>query len=148
MLNLNPLGSLPTYLCTYSVPRSLTAIAYFKGFTQDWRQKGTLVSPTECLRKTQMKTLKISRLLSVASAIWNASFILQHNRTGNRNSPQETDYYVNYILKSRTKKGLGFNNYLHKLNTAKSLVGHHYRYSKKKSKLRNGFVPEQVTSEL
>lgn len=45
-----PLGSLPMKLCTYSVPWSLTAMAYLRGFTQDCRQKGTLESPMVCLR--------------------------------------------------------------------------------------------------
>lgn len=49
LLNLNPLGSLPTKWWVSSLPRSLTAMAYSRGFTHDCRQKGTLVSPTECL---------------------------------------------------------------------------------------------------
>lgn len=49
LLNLNPLGSLPTKWCVSSLPRSWMAMAYSSGFTHDCRQKGTLVSPTECL---------------------------------------------------------------------------------------------------
>lgn len=51
LLNRRPLGSLPMKRCTYSVPWSCTAMAYFSGLTQDCRQKGTLVSPTVCLEK-------------------------------------------------------------------------------------------------
>lgn len=52
LLKRRPLGSFPMKLCTYSVPWSFTAMAYFRGFTQDCRQKGTLESPMVCLRKT------------------------------------------------------------------------------------------------
>ena len=53
LLNRSPLGSLPMKRCTYSVPWSCTAMAYFSGLTQDCRQKGTLVSPTVCLTVTE-----------------------------------------------------------------------------------------------
>lgn len=56
LLKRRPLGSFPMKLCTYSVPWSLTAMAYFRGFTQDCRQKGTLESPMVCLRKKHQKT--------------------------------------------------------------------------------------------
>lgn len=49
LLNLNPLGSFPTNWWTCSLLSSCTAMAYSRGFTHDCRQKGTLVSPTECL---------------------------------------------------------------------------------------------------
>lgn len=54
LLNLNPLGSLPTNWCVRSVPRSCRATLYARGFTHDCRQKGTLVSPTECLHDVRM----------------------------------------------------------------------------------------------
>lgn len=54
LLNLNPLGSFPTNWCVRSVPRSCRATAYARGFTHDCRQKGTLVSPTECLHGVRM----------------------------------------------------------------------------------------------
>lgn len=56
LLKRRPLGSFPMKLCTYSVPWSFTAMAYFRGFTQDCRQKGTLESPMVCLRKNRKKT--------------------------------------------------------------------------------------------
>lgn len=122
LLNLNPLGSLPTYLCTYSVPRSLTAIAYFKGFTQDWRQNGTLVSPTECLGKTQMKKLQISCLSAVA-VVLNASSILQHTRTMNKNVPKiKSVLLLSLILKNITKRFRGFSNWLPKPSITKPVA--------------------------
>lgn len=54
LLKRRPLGSLPMKRCTYSVPWSWTAMAYFSGFTHDCRQNGTLVSPTVCLKRRQM----------------------------------------------------------------------------------------------
>ena len=53
MLNLSPLGSMPTYWWTLSVPPWWTAMAYCSGFTQDCRQNGCLVSPTECLEDNE-----------------------------------------------------------------------------------------------
>lgn len=122
LLNRNPLGSLPTYLCTYSVPRSLTAIAYFKGFTQDWRQNGTLVSPTECLGKTQMKRVGISCLSAVA-VVLNASSILQHTRTINKNAPKSKNILIlSLILKNITMRFRVFSNWLHKPSITKSVA--------------------------
>lgn len=151
LLNLNPLGSLPTYLCTYSVPRSLTAIAYFKGFTQDWRQNGTLVSPTECLWKTQMKRFEISCLPAVASRVLNASFILQPTRTINRNTQKnpKSRLLLSLILKNRTKRFRGFNNCLHKLSIRKSLAGDYCRCNKIKASSEMGlYQSKKITLEL
>lgn len=50
LLKPNPLGSLPTKWWVCSLPRSCTAMAYSRGLTHDCRQKGTFVSPTECLQ--------------------------------------------------------------------------------------------------
>lgn len=58
LLNLTPLGSVPTYVCTYSVPNSLIARAYSSGFMHDCKQNGSLVSPTECLKKREGENLK------------------------------------------------------------------------------------------
>lgn len=56
LLNLRPLGSFPTYLCTCSVPASCTASAYSRGFTHDCRQNGIFVSPIACLwREEEIK---------------------------------------------------------------------------------------------
>lgn len=122
LLNLSPLGSLPTYLCTYSVPRSFTAIAYFKGFTQDWRQNGTLVSPTECLWKTQMKRLEISCLPAVTSRVLNDSFILRITRTINKNNPKKQNHTIKSHFEEQKKWFKGFNNCLHKLSITKPLA--------------------------
>lgn len=56
LLKRRPLGSLPMKRCTYSVPWSCTATAYFRGLTQDCRQNGTFVSPTVCLGDTNRRT--------------------------------------------------------------------------------------------
>ena len=44
-LNARPLGSMPTCLWTRSSPISSIAAAYINGFTQDWMEKSTSVSP-------------------------------------------------------------------------------------------------------
>lgn len=59
LLNLRPLGSFPTYLCTCSVPASCTASAYSRGFTHDCRQNGMFVSPIACLWKEEEIKRKI-----------------------------------------------------------------------------------------
>ncbi len=45
-LKARPLGSHPTCLCTACSPLASTAIAYVRGFTQDWMENGVLTSPT------------------------------------------------------------------------------------------------------
>ena len=64
LLKRRPLGSFPMKRCTYSVPWSCTAMAYFRGLTHDCRQKGTLVSPTVCLGKDrgQWKVIQIKQM--------------------------------------------------------------------------------------